>query len=160
MRQIYKTLIAATLTAAFFSMPMMGGGLIFIIFIQIIYIPFLALAYLTGPERRKLYVAKAIIWALASVAIFTTHFVRHVLNRYHANEITYSINTFISANKRCPHNLEEIGLSKESIRKHLPMFGYSCSESDGRPLLYYSVGYMPYAMYKYDFDKQKWHRWD
>ncbi len=37
------------------------------------------------------------------------------------------------------------------------MSGYSCSEGDDHPLFFYSVGFAPFAMYHYDFEKQEWH---
>lgn len=157
LRQLHSTLIAALLVATLFSAPMMGLFLPFIILPQVLCIPFFAWAYFKQPERRKIHAMQGVIWLLVvPLTIFGSHFVQHKMARAHADRIISSINKFISTNGRCPR-LEELRLSKEELRERLLMSGYSCSDNALRPTFYYSVGFAPFAMYNYDFDKREWY---
>lgn len=157
LRQLYSTLIAAALVALLFSAPMMGLFLPFIVFSQVLCIPFLVWVYFKRPERRKLHATQGAIWLLVSATIFSSHFVQYKIARSRADEIVLSINKFIATNGRCPRSLEEVRLSKEALRERLLMSGYSCGGNDTHPAFYYSVGFVPFAMYNYDFDKREWY---
>ena len=156
MRQLHSTLIAALLVAAICSTPMMGIFLPLIVFAQFLCVPFFAWTYFKRPEQRRLHVIQSAIWLLVPLIILCSHFIQYKMARARADEIVSSITQFISTTGRCPHSLEEVHLSRQVLRERLLMAGYSC-ESDPHPLFYYSVGYAPFAMYNYDFDKREWY---
>ena len=152
-KTLFKVIAAPALVAIFFSMPMMGLFLPFIVLMQLLSIPWLAWVYVKRPQQRKVYAIKSVIWVLVPIAIFSTHFIRYKLDRAFADEVVSAINKFMSENHRCPYDLKEVQVSAIDTKQRLRMSGYSCSP---RPVFYYSVGYAPFAMYNYDFDKQEW----
>lgn len=105
-------------------------------------------------DERKLRATKLVIWAVVIIVILATNYNRHINTRFDANVIVKSIEKYKSDTGDYPDNLEIIGVSNQHLRKQLGMSGYYYN--DGKARLFYSVTYIPFDTYSYNFELKVW----
>ncbi len=132
------------------------GGFILIFFLLF----FIPLSLYSGfvmyrkKDERKLRATKLVIWAVVIIVILATNYNRHINTRFDANAIVKSIEKYKSDTGDYPNNLEIIGVSNQHLRKQLGMSGYYYN--DGKARLFYSVTYIPFDTYSYNFELKVW----
>jgi len=145
---LLRTVSAAVLLGALFSMKMMATGLVYVGIFLLFWVPYSLYVIIRKPDRRKVQSLKIGIWVLMIVAVLAIHQVRKVYTRDFADSVVQKIELFRKQEGRYPDSLEEAGFRSQEIRSKLSMAHYA-----NKPAFYYADTVMIFHMWRYDFDK-------
>ncbi len=155
--QMYRTYVIPILGAVIMSiicLPRYCGLIMFF------FIPFFALwlfirifkAY-KKPEQRKPLLINSLIWLFAFSSIAAVHWNRTISSRQDADFVVSKVMEFKAKNGFYPANLAEAGLDTDHFKNEWEIW-YNTKQ--GGPFLSYPLTFVPFNMYHYDFEKQKW----
>jgi low temperature requirement protein LtrA len=146
-----RTLIAAFVLGALFSMKMMATGLVFVVMFLVFWLPYSLIVLIRSPEKRTVQARKIGIWLLMISTVLAIHLVRHVYARTYAESVVVKIEQFHKLHGRYPNDADEIGVNRAEIRERLGLSHYS-----SQPIFYYANTAVAFHLWSYDFEKREW----
>jgi hypothetical protein len=152
--KIYPAVIAAAIVTWLFSQR---GALLGFFFLSLPLLAWMLLTFVRACRdsvRRKIHLARVLVWIIASALIVGIHQARHQAARDYANEVVAKVKNFSAAQGRCPKSLEEIGVDKQALREKLGTTLYRCLED--APTLLYTNPMNGFDRYRYDFARDVW----
>ena len=151
-RQKWGVLLACVLIAWIASLP--HGGLTAAILLPPMLIYQLIKATGRGKtedvRRRHGFAAFAVAAAIAIVSAAQTYL--HITSRAEADYVAAAIRDFKSKHNRYPKDLAELGDPRAIPRRELKL-GY---RSERGPSLFYAATYMPFAIWVFNFETNRW----
>ena len=127
----------------------------FVGFPLIFWLPYSIYVAVSNPDRRRTQLIRITIWFGAVFLVLAINYARHMLIRHNADDLVATINALTVKNGRCPANIGELGISRETLKDKLGFWSHYICE-DGKPSLFYGVPFIIYDTYRYDFDKHVW----
>jgi hypothetical protein len=94
------------------------------------------------------------IWVSAITVAVGVNYYRYTSTRNVANDVVEKIDHYHAMNTAYPSSLETIGYDKRSLKASLGLYAYSNKE--GKPSFHYSVPYIIFDTYEYDFSSRQW----
>jgi len=137
------------------TVPRYGGFLLgfFLLFL----IPF----FLYSTDRmyrhkseRRIRGVKLAAWMVAIFITLAVNYHEYGYARDAANDVVAELAKYYETHGSYPSSLEALGYDSKSLKSSLGMYGYD--NRDEQPFFYYSVPYMAFAMYLYDFQSGQW----
>ncbi|TEU30251.1 hypothetical protein [Alkanindiges illinoisensis] len=153
--EILKNLIVAIITSGVIAAPRMATFFIFVMMVIIIGLPYWLYTAYKIPEKRLPFLINSMVWAITLSIALGVHTWRAYVVSQEADIIIFKIQKYEQKNGLYPKSIEDIGLSREYLRKKLGMSGYSLYEPN-EPHFIYADTRMPFATYSYDFAAKKW----
>ncbi|WP_087018414.1 hypothetical protein [Thaumasiovibrio subtropicus] len=151
---IRKDIIASLLVLLLLSQRLMGFLAVFTVFylapriVQSVYYVIRKRASL----RVELF--RSSVWVIALSLCFSIHQYRDWKMRIYADEVVMRIVDYETLNGEYPPNIEALGTTNKSLTENLGFSGYTLF--DEGPVLFYSVPYIIFDTYHYDFEKNVW----
>lgn len=97
---------------------------------------------------------KLTIWTAAIFVTLAVNFYRYSSTRDTANDVVGTIVKYHETSGTYPSSLDVLGYDSKSLKLSLGWYGYH--NKDGQPSFLYSVPYMPFDVYRYDFNSKQW----
>lgn len=153
-----STLIGAGVVTLLLCQPFCG----FMLFIMLCFLlPWLLASLWIGvrhPEQRARRASQAAIWLCSVSLISGVHLYRATSTRHHAQLLVEKVIAYRQSHGSYPATAQAIGYSDARIRELFFTGGYFLTE--GKPYLFYTSTYMPFAVESYDFTLQQWQHQD
>lgn len=105
-------------------------------------------------EERKTRGVKLALWMAATFVTLAVNYHEYGYARDAANDVVAELAKYHETNGSYPSNLEALGYDSKSLKSTLGMYSYQNEE--GQPFFYYSVPYIVFDMYRYDFQSGQW----
>jgi hypothetical protein len=150
-RPLRDSLISACVVGVLFSLHGMGTGLVFVIMMMALWLPYGLFVIVRYPERRRVQSLKIGIWVLMLSAVLSFHFIRHQTARSYADSIVQKIEQFRETQGRYPERLDEVGTNLVEMKDRLVVPYYS-----NRPQFYYANTMAAFHLWSYDFSQRQW----
>ena len=149
-----KGTIFGCVSLLLFTLPPHGGFLLvlFLLFIVPLSVYSTVIMY-RDKQQRKIRAIKLFIWAVSILVVVGVNYHRHINTRIAANNIVASIERYKSATGKYPDNLDQIGVTKRSLRNKLGMSGYY--NENGKASLFYGVTFIVFDTYNYNFENHQ-----
>lgn len=151
-KAILKTVILC-FVVLFLTFPRHGGFILifFLLFLIPSIIKSLYIIFVKHQEK-KLRAIQISLWVVSCVVVAAHHIYLHKTTRVYANSVSNSIEQFYSQKGVYPSSIEEVGIKKESLRKHKMYY----SRDNQGPNLMYAATWIVFDTYYFDFKSKTW----